>query len=207
MVATHFFEPAISLVRDKYGYYEPYLGHGVADSGRKTGPLSLTLLKLSSDVGGLLDWCAIPRISNERAYTCVSHSWARVSYFMTHCVQQCLAREPFLAVFLSIASYLTRDDFQSAVSSIYQESPTQRSVGNLDGELFEYTAFAALQLACRIPGKEGETCAARLFLEILFSYLAATTTFPGEHGFEHDLIRYKARLARTCEQKCTDLAS
>lgn len=197
LVSGHFFEPSISLVRDTG---EPYLGHGLAETKRQPGPLTVTILKRAhpGNCKNPLDWCVLSNVSHmPRTCMRVSNSWARVSYFLSHCVQQCLAREPFLAVVLSLICHQTREQFQSSIATHWQESASQRSVGSADGELFEYTAFAAIQLACRSTDDSFqlaniENATVLDCLEKLFAYLAVGTSCPFEMAdFSSDLQQNK----------------
>jgi hypothetical protein len=72
-----------------------------------------------------------------------------VEYCLSHCVQACLAKEPVLAVCLSISHTFTPERFQSTFSSLYMETVPQRTRGAVDGELNEIAMFATLQVACK----------------------------------------------------------
>jgi hypothetical protein len=85
-------------------------------------------------------------------------------------VQACLAKEPVLAVCLSISHTFTPEGFQTTFSTLYKETVPQRSLGIVDGELNELAMFAALQVACK--GDEyPDTVSARVMLHQLHRLL------------------------------------
>ena len=112
LVKNHFFEPAITVVAatDK-----PYLGKGLGFIHRKSSPLRVYINRCK---GGKKDiWWSVsvsddpqgePQDDPQDAYPCFTEEnsslalgFPGVEYSLTHCVQQCLAREPILAVSLS----------------------------------------------------------------------------------------------------------
>lgn len=187
LVPSHFFEPAVSVINGNTSALEPCLGRGVSDFRRVSGPLSVRLLK--NNTAKDVDWCVLLKADDKEQAT-MTNEFGRVAYFLSHCIQQCLSREPFLAVILSIASHLTREEFRDAIANVWKESATQRSAGNLlDGELFEYTAFAAVQLACRktdtnfeLRNFRGETSSVFEFLRKMYAYLAVSSCCPTDKG-------------------------
>jgi hypothetical protein len=79
-----------------------------------------------------------------------SKSFSGIEYSLSHCVQVCLAKEPILAVCLSISHKFTVESFQSTFGKLWQETLPQKTRRAVDGELNEYVVFAALQVACRM---------------------------------------------------------
>lgn len=181
LVRSHFFEPAVMLD----GHNNVYLGRGIDKIHRAAGPMRLRVLKrdgMDHQSNPKLWWALLAKEGTElltgrvageveQVAAAVSTVFSNVEYALSHCVQQCLAREPILAAALSKMHAFSPSQFQSAIQATYPETMAQRTKGALDGQLNELVVFAALQQACRGQGQEFTTSSVRDFITTLEKYL------------------------------------
>jgi hypothetical protein len=177
LVKGHFFEPAVVTV---VGEDRPYVGRGLEQILTVSSSLRLFINRAKVDKN--VFWSvslsknpdkACPKFSDNNSS--ISESFAGVEYTLSHCVQQCLAREPLLAVALSTIQCDTRpDQLFSGVKEIWKESSVQHSTGSVDGELNELMSFLAIQHACY--GDElGSTKPVSAFIENVRAILECKT--------------------------------
>jgi len=151
LVRGHFFEPSIAVNHKERPLFDP----GLCSWKRLSSPLRLGVntckhnAKLFFSVTAQKD---IGRVLPERMScgSIASEGFDDVEMCFDNCTQQCLSREPFLAVALSTVN-MNAETFQTTVS-MWKQSLAQRTVGGLDGELHELLFFAAIQLASHSKG-------------------------------------------------------
>jgi hypothetical protein len=89
-------------------------------------------------------------------------------------VQQCLVREPLLAVAMSFAHKLDPAAFRTSIANALPTTMAQHTTGSVSGEINEHICFAALQLASlqNVHASEKATASqVKPFLKSLFSYM------------------------------------
>jgi len=71
-----------------------------------------------------------------------------VEWSLSHCTQQCLVRDPLLAMTVSTSHrFQATKDFRLAIASVMVMSAAERSFSSVSGEYVELFCFAALQAA------------------------------------------------------------
>jgi hypothetical protein len=92
------------------------------------------------------------------------------------CIQQCLAREPLLAIALSTSKChrLKVEKFRKGVHASFRDSLPGMTLGAMNGELFELIVFVALQQANGSGIKERNTIGG--FITSLVGYLSPHET-------------------------------
>jgi len=149
LVKDHYFEPAISATSEK----RPYSGRGFGDTYPESSPLRVYINRYGKP--GKVTWsiCLSEAPEEPRPETfsskksSLTESFDGVAYTMSHCVQQCLVREPLLAVALSTCE-ISSVNVPNNTKEIWKETSIQHSVGSVDGELHELVSFLAIQHAC-----------------------------------------------------------
>ena len=159
LVKGHFFEPAITVVS---GSQKPYLGSGIALVERLTSPRRFIIDRYTLKKGRKPCWSItnVDQADGEsegmgnpngvirtKDNTSITLSFSQILGSLTSCVQQCLVREPLLAVALSFSHKLSPTEFKDAIASALHTTVAQHTVGCVSGEINEHICFAALQLA------------------------------------------------------------
>lgn len=146
MVRGHFFEPAIvSLVNGM-----PRLQGGIARLENVPGPLTATLYHiaaLDTNVDHPVWVLSTESPESSHATAAAAETFDSVHAALSSCVQQCLAREPLLAIALSTQHRLSERDFKKGITECFQTSHAEFSLGHMSGENLENVVYAALQLA------------------------------------------------------------
>jgi hypothetical protein len=181
LVRGHFFEPGITVVSEST---KPYLGIGIASVERVTGPRTLRVDRymISAPWWSISNFAEVASgavrenettIHQTKKNTSLTRSFDEILGSLTTYVQQCLVREPLLAVAMSFAHRLTPSEFKESVSQGISTSLAQHTVGCVSGEINEHICFAALQLASLQSVSSGifTSVKVELFLASLFGYL------------------------------------
>lgn len=149
LVRGHFFEPAMASLRNGM----PHLQSGIAQLENVAGPLTATVYHIiAKDTERQKSplWVLAANYgkgTDSREVAGVAEKFYLIKEALSSCVQQCLVREPLLAVALSFQHRLDEDDFMSGIHDCFQTSISERSLGSMSGEQLELIIFAALQLA------------------------------------------------------------
>ncbi|KAL3914735.1 MAG: hypothetical protein SGILL_005980, partial [Bacillariaceae sp.] len=155
---------------------KPYLGTGISSVDRLVGPRTLSVDRYTIDRNL---WWSITNLpadgtaNQTKTNTSLTRSHDTILGSLTTCVQQCLVREPLLAVALSFAHDLNLLEFKNSISQGVSTAVAQHTVGCTSGEINEHICFAALQLASLQPTFTDNYTAGEVkeFLESLFGYL------------------------------------
>lgn len=156
LVMSHYFEPAIAI---RMGSECPYGGEFTMQLVGRLSRHQRICINLRTKNGETLWLIGFPdenmKFSGRKYSIFANFDFLR--YCLTHAVQQCLAREPLLAVSLSLSDKITTpDEFANAVNKAFKETVFQRTIGSVDGEVNELLFFAILQLACRYPERKAD---------------------------------------------------
>jgi len=152
LVRGHFFEPAIAVNSGNCPLFDP----GLCAWARRSSPLRLGVNICVHDPNPLFSVTVqngIDLLPKTLSCGSIAESFPPVERCFTNCIQQCLSREPLLAVALSTIE-IDEKSFQEAISTNWRQSLSQRTVGQLDGALYELFFFAALQLASHSKGRK-----------------------------------------------------
>jgi hypothetical protein len=166
MVNGHFFEPAmassVSTTRMHGEEVVPRLTNILGCVNVTSAPLHITLYKVPvcdlkhkgegrqtrrPKAVGSSRWLMRAARKESNSHSALTSNFRAIQAAMSLCVQQCLKREPLLAIALSIHHRLTADEFSSGIHQCVRESIYDRTVGAINGELHEHIAYAALQQA------------------------------------------------------------
>jgi len=154
LVRNHFFEPAMLALDNGM----PHVTNGSFRYSTISSPLTVTIYNVSRvDVepkerrtGPLWMITAKKSLQGSQAevsQTALATSYDHITNSMAYCAQQCLAREPLLAIALSFYHRLNVEEFHKSITACYHESHAEYSLGAMSGEHLELITFAALQLA------------------------------------------------------------
>ena len=176
LVRGHFFEPGITVVSEST---KPYLGTGISSVDRVTGPRTLHVDRYTIrdtpwwSISNFAQADGTTTVAQTKKNTSLTRSHDEILGSLTTCVQQCLVREPLLAVAMSFAHGLSPSDFKKSVSKGVSTSLAQHTVGCVSGEINEHICFAALQLASlrSVSDDIFTSVGVRQFLTSLFDYL------------------------------------
>ena len=206
LVRGHFFEPAVS-VNCRNGNADrliPCLGAG-SKRYHVIGAASIKSMTLFNVGAGDLVRSSDEDMRNvlkEKNYNsdelwllslngegAITDDFRNVKEAVTLCIQQCLSKEPLLAIALSTAHRLTVKQFKRGIHETFKTSYTDWSLGIMNGELVELIVYAALQQANGYDLKKPNGIAA--FIRRLVQYLSPATSVGNP-----SLPRLKERICR-----------
>ena len=150
LLKGQFFEPAITVVS---GSQKPYLRSGLASVQRLASPRRFfidryllkkdrkpcwTITNVDQAEGESEGVGNSNRAIRTKYNTSVTLSFSQILGSLTTCVQQCLVREPLLAVALSFSHKLSPTEFKDAIASALHITVAHHTVGCVSGEINEH---------------------------------------------------------------------
>ncbi len=149
LVHGHFFEPCIAVDLEDQPLFIPW----ICGWKRRSSPLRLAIQGVVNKMTLLhsvtvQDDIDVPMRKTLDCGSFTSKGFGAVDSCFSNCVQQCLKREPLLAVALSTIQ-LSPSEFNNAIAMNRRQtfSFSQPKFRAVNGELYEQTFFAAVQLA------------------------------------------------------------
>jgi len=181
LVQHHFFEPAIAVSSSpKSKEVSPHLGVGLVSVGRVSGPCRVFVDHARGSEKETVWWvlttadtsCTVRPKSVGPHNASICKGFGGVEYALSHCVQQCLVREPLLATALSFrGSKIGAGDLHRLIADCWYETKNQRTVGAIDGEMNEAFCFIVLQLAANYKRRNGDKKNAMTFIGDIYNFM------------------------------------
>ena len=171
LVCGHFFEPALQTNVESSA---PYVRNGIARTTCMPGPLSVSIYKDPAQPGNGA-WI-LSREDGDDPCSSMTNRFEDVASALLPCIQQCLAREPLLAIALSKEHrYEDGNAFRSALAACLEKSAAEHTLCAMSGEQIEVIMYAAIQQA---SGKQfGASQSLFAFCEQLIEFLEAKDDF------------------------------
>jgi len=152
LVHSHFFEPSIAVDSEDCPLFES----GLCAWTRRSGPLRLgvhTVLHGEKTLCSVTVNDGMGLLPEQLSCASITTQGSRdVERCLRNCTQQCLSREPLLAIALSTIDVIDATSFQKIISKKWCQSLSQRAAEAVDGESYEPMFFAAIQLASHSKG-------------------------------------------------------
>ena len=157
LVRGHYFEPAIVALDNRM----PRLQGGISRIANVPGPLIATVYHIASSdttTATLVTTAATTKrplwvlstefpAGSKAPISATATDFGAVHAALSSCVQQCLAREPLLAIAMSTQHRLSENEFKQGITECFQASHAEHCLDSMSVEQLELVVFAALQLA------------------------------------------------------------
>lgn len=172
LVRSHFFEPAIRVSSRTNELHD---GTGMGKVRPRNGPFCVSIVRTVDQ--NAVWWTVHAAETPAQTFplptgqTVTVQEFQGVEYMLKYCVQQCLAKEPLLAVALSRVHKVTAQQFSDSIYRTHQEA-TYVTGCQAHGQLHEQISFGALVAARSYCGIDPENApSVQTFVKLLWPYL------------------------------------